>query len=60
MFVPFCSYLISQPFKLACDASQIATGTVLYQEDEEGQEWPIAYFSRKLTPVQSSLLLSCL
>ena len=43
----------SKPFILACDASQVAVGAVLFQEGEDGQEWPIGYFSRKLTPPQT-------
>ena len=54
-----CNYPIlrlpnfSKPFILACDASQVAVGAVLYQRDEEGREWPVAYFSKKLTPPQT-------
>ncbi|CAB4023154.1 Hypothetical predicted protein, partial [Paramuricea clavata] len=37
----------SRPFKLAVDASDIAAGAVLLQEDDDGIDHPVAYFSRK-------------
>ncbi|CAB3995666.1 Hypothetical predicted protein [Paramuricea clavata] len=37
----------SRPFKLAVDASDIAAGAVLLQEDNDGIDHPVAYFSCK-------------
>jgi phospholipid-translocating ATPase len=37
----------SRPFKLAVDASDIAAGAILLQEDNDGIDHPVAYFSRK-------------
>ena len=37
----------SSLFKLAVDASDVATGAVLLQEDDEGVEHPVCYFSKK-------------
>jgi len=34
-------------FKLAVDASDVAAGAVLLQEDDEGVEHPVCYFSKK-------------
>lgn len=34
----------SSPFKLAVDASDVAAGAVLLQEDDEGVEHPVCYF----------------
>ena len=42
----------TKPFKLATDASDLAVGAVLLQEDESGIEHPVAYFSKKLTKSQ--------
>ena len=39
-------------FKLMVDASDLGVGSVLLQEDEEGNEHPIAYFSKKLNECQ--------
>lgn len=39
---------LSKPFTLRVDASQYAIGGVLSQEDPEGNERPVAFFSRKL------------
>ena len=36
------------PFKLAVDACDIGVGAVLLQEDGQGSDRPVAYFSRKL------------
>ena len=53
-----CAYPIlrapnfSLPFKLACDASDQAAGSVLLQEDQ-GVDYPVAYFSKKFTPAQT-------
>ena len=42
----------SKPFKLAVDASDVGIGGVLLQDDEDGVEHPIAYFSKKLNKYQ--------
>ena len=39
-------------FKLAVDASDVAAGAVLLQEDEEGVEHPVCYFSKKFNKSQ--------
>ena len=40
----------TKPFVLQTDASDIAVGAVLSQQDESGHDHPVAYFSRKLLP----------
>lgn len=42
----------SKPFKLAVDASQLGAGAVLLQDDTEGVERPVSYFSRKFNGAQ--------
>ena len=42
----------STPFKLAVDASDIGIGGVLLQDDMDGIEHPVAYFSKKLNKYQ--------
>lgn len=37
----------SLPFKLEVDASAVGAGAVLLQEDSQGIDHPVAYFSRK-------------
>ena len=39
-----------RPFILQTDVSDRGVGAVLSQEDLEGEEHPIAYFSRKFLP----------
>ena len=39
-----------KPFLLQTDASDRGIGAVLSQEDDEGGDQPVAYFSRKLLP----------
>lgn len=39
-------------FFIQCDASDVGVGAVIFQEDEEGGEHPIEYFSKKLTTAQ--------
>ena len=41
-------------FKLACDASNVAVGAVLLQENDSGIDHPVAYFSKKLSPAQKN------
>ena len=36
-------------FKLAVDASDVAVGAMLLQEDDDGTDHPVSYFSKKLT-----------
>lgn len=40
----------SKPFRVQCDASAGSIGSVLTQEDDEGNEHPVIYLSRVLTP----------
>ncbi len=40
----------SRPFILQTDASNRGVGAVLTQIDEEGQEHPVSYYSRKFLP----------
>lgn len=44
----------SKPFKLQVDASQIGTGAVLLQENCEGIECPVSFFSRKFNKYQQN------
>ena len=46
------------PLYLYADASQHAGGSVLFQETDDHQKRPIAYFSRKFSPIQSQLYSS--
>ena len=39
-------------FKLAVDASDVAAGAVLLQEDKDGVDHPICYFSKKFNTNQ--------
>lgn len=41
-------------FKLAVDASDVAAGAVLLQEDDEGVEHPVCYFSKKFNKSQKN------
>lgn len=42
----------SKPFVIQCDASNTGVGGVLYQLDDNGEEHPIAFMSRKLNAAQ--------
>lgn len=42
------------PFKLAVDASDVAAGGVLLQEDQDGIDHPVCYFSRKFNKHQKN------
>ena len=41
-------------FKLAVDASEVAAGAVLLQEDDEDVEQPVCYFSKKFNQSQKN------
>ena len=41
-----------RPFELAVDASDVAVGAGLLQEDSDGIDHPLCYFSRKLDQSQ--------
>ena len=41
-----------RPFKLAVDASDVGAGAVLLQEDREGVDHPVCYFSKKFNKHQ--------
>ena len=43
---------LSRPFKVALDASDLAAGAVLLQEDKDGIDHPVAYFSHKFNQHQ--------
>lgn len=45
--------VLDRPYQLYTDASATAVGACLAQQDDEGKERPIAFFSRKLTPCQT-------
>ena len=42
----------SKRFYVQCDASTTGVGGVLFQKDDEGNDRPIAFMSKKLTPTQ--------
>ena len=44
----------TRPFKLAVDASDVASGGVLLQEDQDGIDHPVCYFSRKFNKNQKN------
>ena len=41
-----------KPFILAVDASRVGVGAVLMQADDKGVQYPVSYFSKKLTSAQ--------
>lgn len=43
---------LSHPFKLEIDASAVGAGAVLLQEDTDGIDHPVSYFSRKFNKHQ--------
>ena len=43
---------VCKPFKLAVDASDVGSGGVLLQEDENGVDYPVCYFSHKFNKHQ--------
>lgn len=44
----------SRPFKIDVDASATGAGAVLLQDDADGVEHPVAYFSKKFLPHQKN------
>ena len=44
----------NKPFKLAVDASDIGAGAILVQDDNNGVEHPVCYFSRKFNKHQKN------
>ena len=44
--------VFDKPFAIACDASDLAAGSVLLQADDQGVDHPVAYYSRKFSPAQ--------
>ena len=42
----------NSPFKMAIDASDVAAGAVLLQDDKEGVDHPVCYFSREFNKSQ--------
>jgi hypothetical protein len=41
---------LTKPFEIEADASLYATGAVLHQEDTNGEQHPVAYYSKSLSP----------
>lgn len=54
-----CSYPVlrapnfHKPFKVECDDSDLAAGSAMLQEDEEGVDHPVAFYSKKFNPAQT-------
>ena len=44
----------NRPFKIAVEASDVAAGAVLLQEDQDGVDHPVCYFSRKFNQSQQN------
>ena len=44
--------VFNAPFKLAIDASDVAAGAVFLQEDKDGVDHPVCYFSKKFSQSQ--------
>ena len=47
----------SKPFKLKVDASQYATGAILYQRNTDGLQHPVGYDSSSLTETECNYLI---
>ena len=59
----FWLHVFCKPFKLAVDASDVRAGGVLLQEDENGVDHPVCYFSHKFNKhqkVYSTIEKECL
>jgi hypothetical protein len=41
---------LTKQFEIEADASLYATGAVLHQEDTNGEQHPVAYYSKSLSP----------
>ena len=52
--------LFSYLFKLAVDASDVGAGGVLLQEDDNGVDHPVCYFSKKFNKNYSTVEKECL
>ena len=46
-----------KPFKLMIDSSDVETGAVLVQEDSDGLDHPVSYFSKKFLKYQKKYAL---
>lgn len=44
----------NKPFFIQCDACKTGVGGVLVQLSEKGDEWPIAFVSKKLNKAQQN------
>ena len=53
-----CAPNFQKPFKLAVDASDVGAGAVLLQEDVNGVEHPVCYFSKKFEKGQKNYCTS--
>ena len=42
----------TKPFFVECDSSDFATGAVLSQEQEDGKQQPVAFYSKSLMPAE--------
>ena len=45
---------LDQPFEIQVDASQVGAGAVLMQEDDDGIDRPVCYFSRNFNKYQAN------
>ena len=46
----------TKPFRLECDASLVASGGVLLQDDVNGSEHPVAFFSKSHSPAERNYM----
>ena len=46
----------NKEFKLAVDASDVGAGGILLQEDDNGVDHPVCYFSKKLSNIKKIIL----
>ena len=49
----------SKPFILQTDASDMGMGAILSQQDADGSDHPVAFFSRKLLPHEQRFSRVC-